>query len=79
MESKVERNGKKPLKVNDKIWIDITSYGKNGDGLGSYSDSNFIVIVPNTSINNKYKIKILKVTKSVAFGEIIQEDKENGK
>ncbi len=46
----------------------IIGLGRKGDGIGKVN--NFVVIVPQTEVNQTYKVKITKVMSTVAFGEI---------
>lgn len=55
-----------PVKVGDIITVEIENIGEKGDGVAKYKD--FVIIVPNTNVEEKYIIKILKVFKSYAFG-----------
>ena len=46
----------------------IIGLGRKGDGIGKVN--NFVVIIPQTEVNQTYKVKITKVMSTVAFGEI---------
>jgi 23S rRNA (uracil1939-C5)-methyltransferase len=58
-----------PVKVGDIINIEIENIGEKGDGVGKYND--FVVIVPNGKIEEQYEIKIRKVFKTWALGDIM--------
>ncbi len=61
--------GNKPVKVGEELELDIVAVGRNGDGLGK--KDGFVVFVPGTKEGDHVKVKITKVTKKVAFGEVM--------
>ncbi len=49
----------------------IEDIGREGDGLARIQ--NFVVFVPGTKIGDEVKIKITKVHRRMAFGEVVKE------
>ncbi|HEY7587691.1 MAG TPA: TRAM domain-containing protein [Thermoplasmata archaeon] len=49
----------------------IEDIGREGDGLARIQ--NFVVFVPGTKIGDQVKIKITKVHRRMAFGEVVKE------
>src|SRR2546428_558066 len=49
----------------------IEDIGREGDGLARIA--NFVVFVPGTKIGDEVKIKITKVHRRMAFGEVVRE------
>ncbi len=49
----------------------IEDIGREGDGLARIQ--NFVVFVPGTKIGDQVKIRITKVHRRMAFGEVIRE------
>lgn len=58
------------MKKNEEYIVDIMDNGFKGEGIAKVDG--IIVFIPNAIINEKVKVKILKVTTSHAFGKIIQ-------
>lgn len=58
-----------PVKVGDEITVTIQNLGSKGDGITRHKE--FVIIVPNTQIEQQHKIKIIKVFEKYAFGEVI--------
>ena len=56
------------LKKNDIIPLTITGMTTEGSGVGRYE--NFPVFVPLSAIGDSLQVKILKVTKKIAFAKI---------
>lgn len=71
MESEIKV--KKPVKINQKLWVKIDSVGKLNDGVVKYGDSGFIIFVKDGKISKEYYVQIEKITKHVAFARIIKE------
>lgn len=46
--------------------------GREGDGLARIE--NFVVFVPGTKIGDKVKIRITRVLRRMAFGEVVKEE-----
>jgi len=53
---------------------EIEDLGREGDGMTRIN--NFVVFVPNTTVGQKVKIKIVRVMRRVAFGEVVSEGGE---
>lgn len=49
----------------------IEDIGREGDGLARIQ--NFVVFVPGTKVGDEIKVKITKVHRRMAFGEIVKE------
>ncbi len=49
----------------------IEDIGREGDGLARIQ--NFVVFVPGTKIGDEVKVKITKVHRRMAFGEVFKE------
>lgn len=57
-----------PIKKNDKIKVTIESIGRKGDGVAKYNG--FIIMVPNSKLNNTYDVIITDIYDTFAFGII---------
>lgn len=75
----MEQTNKPVVYVDDIIELEIFSRGNKGDGVGKIGD--FVVFVPQAEIRKLYKVKITKVFKNFAIGEILDtiEDKKTDK
>jgi predicted RNA-binding protein with TRAM domain len=60
-----------PLNVGDTYDIMIEDVGREGDGLARIEG--FVVFVPNTKKGDNVKIRISKVSRRVAFAEVVTE------
>lgn len=49
----------------------IEDIGREGDGLARIQ--NFVVFVPGTKVGDQIKVKITKVHRRMAFGEVVKE------
>ncbi len=49
----------------------IEDLGREGDGLARIE--NFVVFVPGTKIGDRVKIRITRVLRRMAFGEVVKE------
>ena len=49
----------------------IEDIGREGDGLARIQ--NFVVFVPGTKIGDQIKVRITKVHRRMAFGEVVKE------
>lgn len=56
--------------VNDVLDAKILAKGRNGDGL--FKHNGLVIFVPNTFPDQEVKVKITKVCRSIAFGEVLQ-------
>lgn len=61
---------KPPVKTGQRIQIKITSIGRKGDGVGKYQD--FIVMVPQSKVDQEYIVRITDIHETFAFA-IIEE------
>lgn len=52
----------------------IEDLGREGDGLARIE--NFVVFVPGTKIGDRVKIRITRVLRRMAFGEVVEEEEE---
>lgn len=59
-----------PLAEGDHRTVDIESIGDQGDGIARV-ERGYVVIVPDTEVNERVEIEITSVTETVAFGEVI--------
>ncbi|QLH74112.1 MAG: TRAM domain-containing protein [Methanomassiliicoccales archaeon] len=62
--------GKKPVEEGKVYDITITDLGSQGDGVGKVEG--FVVIVPETRKGQIYKVKIVRVSNKMAFGQIVR-------
>ena len=58
-----------PVKEGDEIEMKCISIGKKEDGI--FKHDNFVIIVPNTTQGNIYKVRITKVLPKLAFGQVV--------
>jgi len=63
-----------PVKEGNVYDVKIESLGREGDGIAKVE--NFVVIVPNTQVNDNIKVRITKVARRVAFGEVVKGSQE---
>ena len=63
-----------PVKEGNVYDVKIESLGREGDGIAKVE--NFVVIVPNTQVNDNIKVRITKVARRVAFGEVVEGSQE---
>ena len=57
------------MKLNDELIVTIIDEDNIGNGIAKIND--FVIFIKNTLLNEKVKIKITKVNKNYAIGEII--------
>lgn len=59
--------------VNEGEVIDLTciSIGKKGDGI--FKHKGFVIICPETKVDQTYKLKLTKVLPTIAFAEVVEE------
>jgi len=50
--------------------VKIESLGREGDGIARVK--NFVIIIPDVSVGDFIKVKINKVARRVAFGEVME-------
>ncbi|MEE9340602.1 MAG: TRAM domain-containing protein [Thermoplasmata archaeon] len=63
-----------PVEEGKEYECEIEDLGREGDGMTRIN--NFVVFVPNTTVGQKVKIKIVRVMRRVAFGEVVSEGGE---
>ncbi len=61
--------GPKPVEEGNEYDVEIEGIGTKGDGIGRIKG--FVVIVPNTKVGDKVKVKISAVRGKVAFGDVV--------
>lgn len=64
----------KPVNQGDEIEVTIESTGAKGDGVAKVN--NFVVIVPGAKEGEKVKVRITRVLRKMAFGEVISHSSE---
>jgi predicted RNA-binding protein with TRAM domain len=64
----------RPVKVGDVIKLTIDGVGSKGDGFGKID--NFIVMVPNAREGETVKVRITRVLRKMAFGELADNKSE---
>ena len=60
-----------PVKVGDRLRLQISMKGKEGDGMGRIGT--FIVIVSGTEVGQEYDVEIINVLNRYAFGKVIED------
>ncbi len=64
-----ERRTSAPVKAGEEINVKIEAVGEKGDGIAKVKG--FVIFVPNTKQGEEVKVKVTKVLKKVAFGEVV--------
>ncbi len=59
-----------PVGLEDELEVNIIGVSPSGDGMSKIQG--YVIIVPRTKPRDRVKIKITKVGKKVAIGEIIK-------
>lgn len=62
-----------PVEVGDQCIVDIEDIGEQGDGIARV-ERGYVVVVPDTELNERVTIEITKVTETVAFGEVLERE-----
>lgn len=60
-----------PVSTGETRVVEITELGDQGDGL-TRVERGFVVIVPETEVGERVRIRIETVTETVAFGEVVE-------
>jgi len=60
----------KPVVVGQEYEVDISEMSRRGDGLARIQG--FIIFVPGTKKGDKVRIKITKIGRSYAIGEVVE-------
>ncbi|MDI6811082.1 MAG: TRAM domain-containing protein [archaeon] len=67
-----ERRGfSSPVNVGETYDVKIEDVGREGDGIARVEG--FVVFVPNTKKGESVKIRVTKVSRRVAFAEVVAE------
>ncbi len=70
-----ERRFQKPVNRGDVVEVTIEGTGAKGDGIAKVN--NFVIIVPGVSEGDRVKVRITRVLKKMAFGEVVKEGEES--
>ncbi|MBT3985464.1 TRAM domain-containing protein [archaeon] len=62
------------IQEGDIVDLTIESTGAKGDGIAKMD--NFVIIVPGVKEGETVKVKITRVLKKMAFGEVVEEASE---
>lgn len=62
-----------PVAEGDHRTVDIEDIGEQGDGVARV-ERGYVVIVPDTRMNERVKIEITDVKPTVAFGEVLERE-----
>ena len=62
-----------PVEVGDQRTVDIEDIGEQGDGIARV-ERGYVVVVPETELNERVSIEITDVTETVAFGEVVERE-----
>ena len=60
----------KPVVVGQEYDVEISEMSRRGDGLARIQG--FVIFVPGTQKGDKVRIKITKIGRSYAIGEVVQ-------
>ena len=61
-----------PVKEGQELDLKCISIGKKGDGI--FKHEGFIIIAPNTKVDETYTLKLTKVLPTIGFAEVKQDD-----
>ena len=64
-----DRRSTAPVRQGEEINVKIEAVGEKGDGIAKVKG--FVIFVPNTKKDEEVKIRVTKVLKKVAFGEVV--------
>lgn len=62
-----------PVEEGEHRTVDISDIGDQGDGIARV-ERGYVVIVPDTELNERVEIEITDVTQTVAFGDVIERE-----
>lgn len=62
--------GRKSVEEGQTYTLKITDIGSQGDGIGKVEG--MVVFVPNTKVGQEVKVKIKRVVRRAAFGEVVE-------
>ncbi len=69
--SRERRGFTSPISVGETYDVKIEDVGREGDGIARVEG--FVVFVPNTKKGESVKIRVTKVSRRVAFAEVVAE------
>jgi predicted RNA-binding protein with TRAM domain len=58
-----------PVSEGDELDVKIEALGDKGDGIAK--KNGFVLVVPNTQVNDEVRIRVTKVLRKVGFAEVI--------
>jgi len=61
-----------PVEEGETYEVKIEDIGKEGDGVAKIDD--FVIFVPDTDVGDEVEIKITRVLRTLAFGEVTDTD-----
>ncbi len=64
-----DRRSSAPVKAGEEINVKIEAVGEKGDGIAKVKG--FVIFVPNTKQDDEVRVRVTKVLKKVAFGEVV--------
>ncbi|WP_343124878.1 TRAM domain-containing protein [Natrinema sp. CBA1119] len=59
------------VEVGEQCAVDIEDIGEQGDGIARV-ERGYVIIVPDTEVNERVTIKIKSIRPNVAFGEVVE-------
>ncbi|KTG11605.1 deoxyribonuclease [Haloprofundus marisrubri] len=62
-----------PVEVGEERTVDIEGLGEQGDGIARV-ERGYVVIVPDTEVNERVTVEIEKVTENVGFASVIERE-----
>lgn len=72
--SMTDRDGPDPpVEMGDQRTVDIEDIGEQGDGIARV-ERGYVVVVPETEMNERVTIEITDVTSTVAFGTVVDRE-----
>ena len=64
-----------PVKEGDQFEVKIEAIGDKGDGIAK--KDGFVLVIPNTKLNDVVTIKVTRVLKKVGFAEVVSAGSKN--
>jgi len=72
MQYREEKRGfSTPINIGETYNVKVEDVGREGDGIARIEG--FVVFVPNTKKGDNVKIRVTKVSRRVAFAEVVAE------
>ncbi|WP_224270827.1 TRAM domain-containing protein [Haloprofundus salinisoli] len=62
-----------PVEVGEQRTVDIEGLGEQGDGIARV-ERGYVVIVPDTEVNERVTVEIEKVTENVGFATVVERE-----